>query len=182
MIYAGHHMAGRAPQKRTIFPVSSLIFHPPLLVSSVSCSRTASNIPALHSANVLLESDSIFALAVLSYGLAVFHRDILTDTGQSKWGEGMSVCVCMRERERERIKQRNVRMEDAFNMQLPEWRCRRIGGNMDVGDIWLGRTAPINFPRSFFTFEDERASRCTRCSKVLKLERASWRRGRGIST
>lgn len=51
------------------------------------------------------------------------------------------VCVCVWEKERERIKQRNVRMEDAFNMQLPEWRCRRIGGNMDVGDIWLGRTA-----------------------------------------
>lgn len=41
-------------------------------------------------------------------------------------------------------------IRDAFNMQLPEWNCRRIGGNMDVRDIWLGRTAPINFPRSFF--------------------------------
>lgn len=89
-------MAGRAPQNGTIFPVSSLIFLPasPLpdlprqntpTVSSMSCSRTASNIPALHSANVLLESDSIFALAILSYGLAVFHRDILTDTRYSKW-------------------------------------------------------------------------------------------------
>ena len=56
--------------------------------------------------------------------------------------------------ERERAKRRNTRVEgirDAFNMQLPEWNCRRIGGNMDVRDIWLGRTVPrSNFPRSFF--------------------------------
>lgn len=41
-------------------------------------------------------------------------------------------------------------MEDAFNMQLPEWRCRRIGGNMDVGDIWLGRTAPDKLSKIVF--------------------------------
>lgn len=60
------------------------------------------------------------------------------------------------------------------------------GGVEESAETWTlatsGSAGPrqINFPRSFFTFENERASRCTRCSKVLKLERAPWRRG--IST
>ena len=112
MIYAGHHMAGKAPQKRAIFSVSSERkgeegegYFPPSFLAprfarprpsppppwsrfslrSAVAKRTASHIPcSIRSCLTYYWKAIVFSRRRFSYGAAIFHRAILPDTGRAR--------------------------------------------------------------------------------------------------